>query len=373
MNFTRTNVLLWTGALTVGMTATSLAADSTASEDRPLHPQQNAVRTNPWHHDQTRSENRTSWHFADARTARSLELTTRDGQRVGRITDLIVEGESGQVRMYLAELNDKTPDRDGDKVAIEADRITILAKAGDTSMAETLMDQKDEPMNAEPLTGDRGQGDQQPEAYAGDAPKDKRTDAPDASAQRASKADQPERCAVTDHTLEELASLAEFDPANHPTLHATTWYRQLGKSLGIVEQQNPALYDLYFLSDIEGRPIVAPGGEKLGQAENVIVELESGTLALIVIEPDIQKIEGERMLPWGVVTELANDEIRVRLGASTLANAVRAPRDGNFADWGKDGELESVYKPFGLDVPSFDNGADRAQTRRPAQPQSDDI
>lgn len=362
MNMTKANVVLLTSALTLGTAAVGFAGDKPGSNYSPAtDSQRKAVQPNRM----GQQIDRPSWHFADAETTQSLVLTTQDGTQVGQITDLIVDKSTGQIQLYLAELNDQVPDRDGQKVAIEAQRVIIRAKAQASDMSADRKKHTDAASHPQGQDQDlqqqaRMESEARPHPDTNKQDKDNGHDMMDLSAD---KADQPTRCAVTTRSAAELAVLAEFDPEDHPMLYATSWYRELGKDLGIVEKQNPAMYQQYFLSDIVGRQMVAADGTEIGEADDVIVELDSGTLAMVLIVPDVDGVEGERVLPWGLVDNLANGEIRVQLGASKLANAMRAPRDGNFTAWDNTQDIEPAYKPFGLDVPDFDAKARGIQSR----------
>ena len=111
------------------------------------------------------------------------------------------------------------------------------------------------------------------------------------------------------------------------------------------------------VSDVVGLEAYARD-EYGGEIDDVVVELNSGQIALLYLDPD-ENILGiadtQRIVPWPVVA-VGQEAVRIDADRAMILNSQAAPDD--LRVWAGDRGLERAHQPFGVDVPEF-----RAQPR----------
>ena len=114
-------------------------------------------------------------------------------------------------------------------------------------------------------------------------------------------------------------------------------------------------------TDIVGKQIECRG-EKCGKVSDLIIEVVSGQVAFLSVDPD-QNILGigdtKRMVPWTVVMAVGADKVMLDASKSMIVNAQQLPSD--FRSFGTDGSYKNVYQAYDVQAPTFTPARDSRQ------------
>lgn len=111
---------------------------------------------------------------------------------------------------------------------------------------------------------------------------------------------------------------------------------------------------LVLLSEVLGRDVRARGDEDAGDIEDAVIEVNSGRVAFLVIDPDTNFLgmgDEAKIVPWTVLGVIGEDRVRMDADAAMLRNAQPLPEDVNvFRD---EQRLRALYQPYGVDSQQF--------------------
>lgn len=118
-------------------------------------------------------------------------------------------------------------------------------------------------------------------------------------------------------------------------------------------------------STINGADVRA-NGEDCGSVENLIIEMSTGHVAMVSIDPDQNFLgvgDTSRLIPWNVVSISADGTVRVDATKDMLLASMETPEDLMSA--GSVERLRSVYSTYQVDAPTYRRNDWRSRDRRP--------
>lgn len=129
------------------------------------------------------------------------------------------------------------------------------------------------------------------------------------------------------------------------------------------EYRIPSRYVL--ASTINGADVSA-AGEDCGSIENLIIEMSTGHVAMVSIDPDQNFLgvgDTSRLIPWNVVSISADGNVRVDATKDMLLASMETPEDLMSA--GSVERLRAVYSTYQVDAPTYRRNDWRSRDRRP--------